>query len=59
MTVEKANEIVFTVTLDEAQGILAIIGSIPTKSGAWPLLAKLDQQIAQQLNSPKGETVEG
>jgi hypothetical protein len=47
-------EIKLNVTLDEAKGIMAILGDLPTKAGAWPLLNKINEQIAEQL--PKEET---
>ena len=49
-------EIKLSVTLDEAKGIMVILGDLPTKAGAWPLLAKINQQIAEQL--PKEEPKE-
>jgi hypothetical protein len=49
-------EIKLSVTLDEAKGIMAILGDLPTKAGAWPLLAKINQQIVDQL--PKEEPKE-
>jgi hypothetical protein len=49
-------ELTLTVTLDEAKGIMAVLGDLPTKAGAWPLLAKINQQISEQL--PKEEPKE-
>lgn len=42
-------EIKLTVTLDEAKGIMAVLGDLPTKAGAWPLLSKINQQLVEQL----------
>lgn len=36
-------------TLDEVKGILAVLGDMPTKSGAWVLLKKIDYQAANQF----------
>jgi hypothetical protein len=39
-----------TLTLDsqEAQAILNVLGELPTKSGAFPLLQKLAEQVQSQ-----------
>ena len=36
-------------TLDEVSGILAALGELPTKSGAWPLVVKIKEQAEPQL----------
>ena len=40
------------VTLNEAEGILAGLGELPSKSGAYGLLMKLQAQIESQLPHP-------
>jgi hypothetical protein len=40
-------------TTEEVNGILQTLGSLPTSSGAWPLVVKIKQQATEQL--PKEE----
>jgi hypothetical protein len=35
-------------TADEVQGILQVLAELPTKSNAWPLVQKIEQQVAEQ-----------
>lgn len=37
-------EIVLTLTVDEANAILQVLGNLPTSSGAWVLLQKIKTQ---------------
>lgn len=41
--------ITLTLTVDEVNGILNVLGDLPTKAGAWPLVQKIRQQAAPQL----------
>ena len=41
-------QITLTFTLQEAQAILQVLGEMPTKSGAFPLLQKLAEQVQAQ-----------
>lgn len=50
-------EITLTVTIEEANAILALLGEQPTKSGAYPLLIKLKSQGDAQV-APAEETSE-
>jgi len=45
------------VTLEEADGILAALGELPTKTNAFPLAMKLRAQVQSQLpqEEPKPE----
>jgi hypothetical protein len=45
--------ITLTLTTEEVNGILQTLGSLPTSSGAWPLVVKIKQQAEEQL--PKEE----
>ena len=52
------NEITLTLTLDEVNGILAGLGEMPSKTGAWNLIIKIQQQAQPQLpkvEEPKAE----
>ena len=43
------NEITLTLTLQEVNGILQILGELPTKSNVFLLLKKIEQQATEQL----------
>jgi hypothetical protein len=38
-----------TLTKEEIQYIINVLGELPTKSGAWPLILKIKEQAEQQL----------
>ena len=40
--------ITYTVTNEEAEDILKVLGSLPTQSGAYPLWQKLAEQFKEQ-----------
>ncbi len=40
-------------TIEEVNGILSVLGDLPTKSGAWPLALKIKEQAESQV--PKEE----
>jgi len=40
-------------TLNEVEGVLAGLGELPTKTGAFPLIMKIQAQVQAQL--PKEE----
>lgn len=44
-------------TIEEVNGILAVLGDMPTKSGAWPLVMKIKEQAEPQVpkEEPKAE----
>ena len=42
-------EIKFTMTVEEANAILQVLGQLPTSSGAYPLLIKLKAQADEQV----------
>ena len=35
-------------TPEEVQAILQVLGQLPTSSGAWPLLVKIEAQVKAQ-----------
>lgn len=41
-------EIKFTMSVEEANAILQVLGQLPTSSGAYPLLVKLKAQADEQ-----------
>jgi hypothetical protein len=46
-------EVTLKLTVEEVNGILQTLGQLPTSSGAWPLVVKIEQQAKEQL--PKKE----
>jgi hypothetical protein len=46
-------ELHLTLTVDEVNGILQVLGDLPTKSGAYPLVMKIKEQAEPQI--PKEE----
>jgi hypothetical protein len=42
-------EINLKLTTDEVNGILQVLGNLPTSSGAWPLVIKIKQQVETQI----------
>lgn len=47
-------EVLLKLTVEEVNGILQVLGDLPTKSGAFPLAVKIKEQADAQL--PKPET---
>ncbi len=41
--------ITLNLEIDEVNGILQILGELPTKTGAWVLLAKIKEQADPQV----------
>ena len=48
-TQETRMEITLTLTRDEVQAILQVLGQLPTSSGAWPLVVKIKEQAEPQV----------
>ena len=46
-------EVELKVTLEEAVGIVNLIGSLPTAQGAFPLFQKLKAQVEPLLPKPE------
>ena len=42
-------EITLRLSVEEVNGILATLGSLPTSSGAWPLVVKIKEQAESQV----------
>ena len=42
-------ELTLKLTLDEVQGLMNILGELPTKSGVFPLAVKIKAQADEQL----------
>ena len=41
---------------EEVEAIMTVLGDLPTKSNAWPLIMKINQQAAPQV--PQDEDTE-
>ena len=46
-------ELSLKLTVEETQAILNVLGDLPSKTGAWPLIVKIKEQAEAQL--PKEE----
>ena len=42
-------DITLTLTLQEVNGILQVLGELPTKSNVFPLVKKIEQQATAQI----------
>lgn len=45
-------EIAIKLQLDEVNGLLNVLGQLPTSTNIWPLAAKIRQQAEEQLPKP-------
>lgn len=45
-------EITLTLTVQEVNAILQVMGELPTKTGAYPLVLKIKEQAEAQLPKP-------
>lgn len=50
-------EIELKLTLDEVNGLLNVLGQLPTSTNIWPLAAKIRQQAEGQLPKQEPEDV--
>jgi len=46
-------EIVLKLSVEEVNSVLQVLGELPSKTGAWPLIIKIKNQAEEQL--PKEE----
>jgi hypothetical protein len=42
-------ELTLTLTLEEVNAVLQVLGELPTKSGAYPLVLKIKEQADAQV----------
>ena len=47
-------EIALKLSIEEVNSVLQVLGDLPSKTGAWPLIVKIKTQAEEQL--PKEET---
>lgn len=46
-------DITLTLTVEETNAILQVLGDLPTKTGAWPLIVKIKGQAESQMKAPE------
>lgn len=44
--------------LDEVNGVLTLLGKMPTETNVWPLCAKIREQAETQLKAAQADTQE-
>lgn len=44
--------ITLELSLDEVNSVIAVLGDLPTKTGAFPLVMKIKQQAEAQIPKP-------
>jgi hypothetical protein len=44
-------EITLTLTIEETNAILNVLGELPSKTGAWPLIIKIKDQVDSQAQT--------
>ena len=45
-------------SVEEVNAILGVLGDLPTKTGAWPLVMKIKEQAELQVPKPADESVQ-
>jgi len=45
-------------SVEEVNGILGVLGDLPSKTGAWPLIVKIKEQAEAQVEQPEEPTQE-
>ena len=45
--------------VEEINFVLSVLGELPSKSGAWPTMMKIQAQAQAQLPEPEDEPAEG
>jgi hypothetical protein len=45
-------------TVDEVNAILGVLGDLPSKTGAWPLICKIKEQAEPQVPKPEEVTAQ-
>ena len=46
-------EIKLTLSVEEVNAVLQVLGELPSKTGAWPLILKIKEQVDAQLPKPE------
>jgi hypothetical protein len=48
-------ELTLKFTVEEVNAILGVLGDLPTKTGAWPLVVKIKEQAEAQMPKPEAD----
>jgi hypothetical protein len=40
-------------TVEEVNAVLGVLGDLPSKTGAWPLIVKIKEQAEAQVEQPQ------
>lgn len=46
-------EIKLTLTVEETNVIMQVLGELPSKTGVWPLIRKISEQAEPQVPKPE------
>lgn len=46
-------EVKLTLSVEEVNAVLQVLGELPSKTGAWPLILKIKEQADAQLPKPE------
>lgn len=49
------NEINLNLSVEEVNGLLSVLAELPTRTGAWPLFLKVQEQAKKQLETQEDE----
>jgi hypothetical protein len=49
-------EITLKLSIEEVNAVLQVLGDLPTKSGAWPLIVKIKEQAEPQVQKTEAQT---
>jgi len=53
--IQQPQSITLDLQLDEVSGLLDILGSLPTKSGVYPIALKIKNQAEAQLSNKEND----
>lgn len=48
-------DITLSLSVDEVNAILQVLGELPSKTGAWPLIVKVKEQAEAQIKQPEAQ----
>jgi len=48
-------EVTLTLSIEEVNAIVQVLGDLPTKSGAYPLVVKISEQVKSQSEPQAAE----
>ena len=51
-------ELTLKLTVEEVNSVLQVLGELPSKTGAWPLIMKIKQQAEAQVPKPDAPAAE-